>query len=274
MSLQPILNEVIGLPDSVKFNISHRAEYCDIENLRLDGTHIHSCYEIYVNIAGDVSFFHNQKIYDVSPCDVIFSRPGDIHYCIYHSSCLHDHYCIWFEDSSGALDEYIRRLAVPPAVCLPPAQKEQLLTLLCELESLTLDPLLKLAKLIELLSLFGSGSPIRTDAVAGRPRKVQDILSYMDAHYKEIGTSKDVAKTFFVSESTLNRLFRRYVGMTVSQIIDARRLSNAERLLRDGASVTDACFLSGFTDCSRFIALFRKTFGVTPLRYKQAIYKK
>ena len=274
MALQPILNEALGLPDSVKFNIVRRTEHCDIKTARFDGPHIHSCYEIYVNVQGDVSFFHNQKVYDVSPCDVIFSRPGDTHYCIYRSSCLHDHFCLWFEDSSHTLDEYIGRLAIPPAVCLAEAQKEHLMALLTRLADPSADPVFKLAKLIELLSLFGGASPIRSALAVGRPQKVLDILNHIDAHYKEIRTSAELAKAFFISESTLNRLFRSYVGMTVSQIVEARRLSNAEKLLRGGASVTDACFSSGFGDCSRFIALFRNTFGVTPLRYKRSLYKK
>ncbi|MBR3997465.1 MAG: helix-turn-helix transcriptional regulator, partial [Clostridia bacterium] len=86
---------------------------------------------------------------------------------------------------------------------------------------------------------------------------------------KEIRTSTELADTFFISQSTLNRLFRKYVGLSVFQIIDARRLSHAENLLRNGSSVMDACFQSGFTDCSKFIILFKKTFGVTPLRYKR-----
>ena len=94
MAVQPILDEMLRFSDTVKFNIVHRCKFYDIQTYRIDTTHIHGCYEIYVNIEGDVSFFHDQKIYDITSGDVIFSKPGEAHYCIYHSSCLHDHYCI------------------------------------------------------------------------------------------------------------------------------------------------------------------------------------
>lgn len=273
MAIQPILNETLDISNAVKFNIVRRAEYCDLETTKYDLTHIHSCYEIYVNIEGDISFFHDQNIYDISSRDVVFSKPGETHYCIYHSSCLHDHFCLWFDDRGGSVTEYINRIKIPPAIRLSDEGKKQLMTLLSQLSDSDTDPLYKLAKLIDLLTLFGDGKPLSNGSTKERPQKITDILAYIDSHYKEIRTSTELADAFFISQSTLNRLFRKYVGLTVFQIIDARRLSHAENLLRNGSSVMDACFQSGFTDCSKFIILFKKTFGVTPLRYKQALFK-
>ena len=201
------------------------------------------------------------------------SRGSILYYCIYHSSCLHDHFCLWFDDRDGSVTKYINRIKIPPAIRLSDEGKEQLMTLLVQLSDLDTDPLFKLSKLIDLLTLFGDGKPLSNGTGIERPQKIIDILAYIDEHYKEIRTSTELADTFFISQSTLNRLFRKYVGLSVFQIIDARRLSHAENLLRNGSSVMDACFQSGFTDCSKFIILFKKTFGVTPLRYKQTLFR-
>jgi AraC-like DNA-binding protein len=43
-----------------------------------------------------------------------------------------------------------------------------------------------------------------------------------------------------------------------------RRLEAAGKLLKDGASVTEACFAVGFNNLSHFTRSFRRHFGVEP----------
>jgi AraC-like DNA-binding protein len=96
-------------------------------------------------------------------------------------------------------------------------------------------------------------------------------MDYTEAHLAEIRCTKQVARQFFISESTLNRIFRAQVGMAFGKYLENKRLSLAERFLRSGHSVTEACFLSGFSDCSRFIMKFKENFGTTPLKYKKSL---
>ena len=45
--------------------------------------------------------------------------------------------------------------------------------------------------------------------------------------------------------------------------------SHAAKLLTEGRSVTEVCNSTGFSDCSRFIAVFKAKFGKTPLQYQK-----
>ena len=47
----------------------------------------------------------------------------------------------------------------------------------------------------------------------------------------------------------------------------------AKRILEQGASVTEACYESGFNDCSYFIKCFRKSVGFTPYQYRKQVQK-
>ena len=67
----------------------------------------------------------------------------------------------------------------------------------------------------------------------------------------------------------LSRLFKQYVGTSVYNYITVTRIANAQKLLKNGATVTEACFCSGFEDCSNFIRTFKKLTGETPLGYKK-----
>ena len=39
-------------------------------------------------------------------------------------------------------------------------------------------------------------------------------------------------------------------------------------MLDNGASISEACFNSGFEDYANFITLFRKNYGVTPKKHR------
>lgn len=79
----------------------------------------------------------------------------------------------------------------------------------------------------------------------------------------------ELAKVSNISISTLERNFWNFLGMPPSEYIKQRRLGTAMEALNNGKSVTEACFNSGFSDCSKFISLFKENFGMTPLKYKK-----
>ena len=61
------------------------------------------------------------------------------------------------------------------------------------------------------------------------------------------------------------------LNISPSEYIKKKRLANAAKLLSKGYTVSEASSQSGFSDYSNFIALFKKTYGVTPLKYKKNI---
>jgi AraC family transcriptional regulator of adaptative response/methylated-DNA-[protein]-cysteine methyltransferase len=60
------------------------------------------------------------------------------------------------------------------------------------------------------------------------------------------------------------RWFRSHYGMTFSAFCRARRLSGALATIRQGGSVDDAVFESGYLSHSGFTDAFTRTFGATP----------
>jgi AraC family transcriptional regulator of adaptative response/methylated-DNA-[protein]-cysteine methyltransferase len=60
------------------------------------------------------------------------------------------------------------------------------------------------------------------------------------------------------------RWFRTHYGMTFSAFCRARRLSGALATIREGGSVDDAVFESGYLSHSGFRDAFTRTFGATP----------
>ena len=67
-----------------------------------------------------------------------------------------------------------------------------------------------------------------------------------------------------VDPATVRRHFLRHYGMTFQAYTRARRLSRAFGSIRDGASLDDAIFTSGYESHSGFRDAFAQLFGCTP----------
>ena len=248
-------------------SMSHHSEFCDIDNMNFDPAHIHSDFEIYVNVSGDVSFMHGQSVYKTERGDVIFSYPGDVHYCIYRESCIHEHFCLRFNcEAAGVIGNLLAENNLSGFIRKTASVKEKIIELSGEIiaNRSKFDIMRAFLTLISILK-EGRDESARSEAI---PKRVSDILSYIDENLTSIKMTEDIARAFFISKPTLDRLFREYVHISVHKFLEAKRLSLSESLLKNGATVTEACYGAGFSDCSRFIAKFKEKFGKTPLKYK------
>ena len=126
----------------------------------------------------------------------------------------------------------------------------------------------KASHLLQILTMLEKKKPSSAEQKL-IPETLQKILDDINDNFLEIRSIQDVLTRHFVSSATLTRWFRKYLHTTPRKYVESVRLSNAARLLSQGSSVTNACMQSGFSDCSHFIALFKKKFSQTPSKYKK-----
>lgn len=82
-----------------------------------------------------------------------------------------------------------------------------------------------------------------------------------------------LARGVGMSPFHFTRLFRELTGFAPHRYLLNVRYREAVRMLLDGASVTEACFSSGFSNLSHFTRELRKRFGERPSAVrKRAIY--
>lgn len=238
---------------------------------RSEKPHIHDSYEIYVNVSGDVAFLVNNSLYPVEKGDVIVTRPGDVHICVYQGQEDHACFCLWLQCPDGSpLIRFAHNDDFTNFIRYSDDTKKELLRLLYRLkdaESQKKEPA-RTAYLFRLLTLFceGEQTELKHDAL---PSEMQRVLDYINDHYTQIHCVEDIVNATHVSGSTLNRWFRAHLQLSPHKYVEALKLSYAQRLLMEGTSVTEVCSRSGFTDCSRFIAIFKSKFGQTPLQYQK-----
>lgn len=228
------------------------------------GAHIHNEYEIYLNVSGNVSFLVNNRLYPVQAGDAVITRPGDVHVCITEGVGIHDHYCLWLTAPQGSPllsvfdgERHFLRAAAGEG------SLSRLFPLLEEAVGTEGCPVTAASVFLQILCALRA-SEDRIPSAERLPAEMQAILDYINAHFAEIESVGEVPDSFYISGATMNRWFRKYIRLSPREFLEAKKLSNARLLLRRGASVTEAALQSGYSDCSYFIAAFKKRFGETP----------
>lgn len=272
MFVQPVLNErTLDLAD-ITFSLEHHAAATRPDDEDLTGSHIHDHYEVYINVTGDVSFLVNNRLYPVRRGNAIVTRPGDVHVCVINSPCIHEHFCLWISAKSRAkLFDYVLREDFCGLLSFERGKGEALLQQLFQMQR-SIGENNELAITAQLLQVLLLLSRSQMAAVPERkliPDEMQSIINYLDANFLQIRSVSELSSQFGISPATLNRWFRRYIQVSPLELVKAKRIAYAKKLLDSGATVTESCMQSGFSDCSYFISTFKKKFGETPLKYKQ-----
>ena len=83
-------------------------------------------------------------------------------------------------------------------------------------------------------------------------------------------TISDLARSVHLSREGFIRKFDREIGMTPYAYRLAERVSLARAKLRNGETPVSAAYEVGFADQSHLGRVFRKAFGTTPARFRQA----
>jgi len=269
----PTLKPLLENNGNIYTEINYDKRFTRVDDITRDEEHIHDFYEIYINLSGDVSFLVEDNLYSISRGDIIVTAPNEIHRCIYHSNCMHEHFCIWIRELPFATDKLRAEFGKNKLLVLPDDDKDKVIRACFDFHKArsATEPLSfgAIKSFFEILDIICAKREDMTEAQS-LPSSFSDIVEYISAHYTEPScTVTLICDNFYISKSTLCRRFRRYFQTTPSDYIEAKRFSEAKKLLSAGQSVQNACLNSGFSDCSYFIMRFRKKFGVTPYKYQK-----
>lgn len=262
------------------FFLSHKCNPNWTTNAGNSEAHKHC--EIVIYLQDMKCLFVNDTMYvSQAPCIFTF-RPGEYHYAIHSKPGRHERFLILlYQDSFFALPNgrellrclFDRESGQHNMIVLPEEDNREVFRLLNSILSQNDSELpekqsLQLSDMIRFLSLLNrhylSVSATDTNEM---PELLRQIVSYIGSNLIEPLRVADLAQSFNISQSTLERLFRNSLTMSPKEYIIRRRMDVACECLRQGQSVTAAFSNAGFGDYSHFIADFRKIHGITPAEY-------
>ncbi|QND53154.1 AraC family transcriptional regulator [Phyllobacterium sp. 628] len=94
---------------------------------------------------------------------------------------------------------------------------------------------------------------------------VEKAIWYVEGHFAEEITLDDIAGVAGLSRFYLSRVFGIFAGRSVSSHIRGRRLTEAARLLSNGApDILSVALNAGYNSHEAFTRAFRDQFGLTP----------
>ena len=96
--------------------------------------------------------------------------------------------------------------------------------------------------------------------------RVDAAREILNRRHAEAHSLVSLARGLGMSTFQFARIFRELTGSPPHRYLLNVRLERALQLLLDGTSVTESCFVCGFSNLSHFIRSFRRRFGCTPSR--------
>ena len=119
-----------------------------------------------------------------------------------------------------------------------------------------------------ILELWKKGFIVENDT-SGKNTVETEMVSYIQQNFTGKILLKEFGEQFHLSEKYISRYFKEHFHITISQYVTYLRLEHAKQLLQDtDIPVTEVAMQSGYQNVSYFIRSFKKTYGMSPLKYR------
>jgi AraC family transcriptional regulator, melibiose operon regulatory protein len=118
---------------------------------------------------------------------------------------------------------------------------------------------------------YGKKRELNRESSLGR---VEAMARYIHEHYTETLSTRKVAEAVSLHPNYAVQLFHQKTGSTLVDFITKQRLAHAQLLLATTErQVLDVALESGFGSASRFYAVFRKAFEMSPTDYRAMAFE-
>lgn len=113
---------------------------------------------------------------------------------------------------------------------------------------------------------------LKRSAVLSKP--VMQCVDYVYTHIKERITIRDLSEHTGLSANYLSRVFKKNLGVSISDYIREQKIEKATHLLRySDHSIVEISNYLAFSSQSHFIQIFESYTGLTPKKYRDKYYK-
>lgn len=100
--------------------------------------------------------------------------------------------------------------------------------------------------------------------------RIRSIMAYLDNHYQQHISLKDISEHIHLCTSECSRLFKKYMNISLFTFLQEYRIEKSLQYLADkNTSITDVASLAGFSDSNYYSKVFYKMKGCSPREYRK-----
>ncbi len=251
--------------------------------------HLHECCEILFCISGGKSFFIDERIYEVEDGDLFVLNQYEAHKITpsengsFKRYVMQIHPLFLYDNSTSETDLSccfnLRGDNISHKMSLTKEEREKLLHIFRKLENdyVFCDDILKNIAAVEILAnvnkYFSEKNREFSYHSDYNNKNIVTALNYINKNFANELSLEIVAKNCYISVNELCRLFKNHMGTTATKYIMSRRITEAKKLLKNGASVSETQERCGFSDYASFIRAFKRAVGISPGQYKKTELK-
>lgn len=257
------------------------------DTFNMKQNHSHDSYEIYYMRAGERYYFIKDRSYHVKKGDLVLIQPNVLHKTMEANSPHHERILINFKDYfmepmyRSILEDLFDVFEEGPI--LHPDARELIM-----IESIVEKMLreqrqteygtegyvrLLLGELLLLIYRHIQHSDSRSknsEHPTSLHRKVSDIVKYINEHFREPMSLKELSGHFHISPYYLCRIYKEVTGFGVIEYVNSLRVQEAQKLLKSTKmSVTGITEQVGFDSSTHFGRIFKSACGMSPLQYRK-----
>lgn len=270
------------------FTISHSITEMPSKNPHALHTHDH--YEIFYFLTGDITYYIEGHVYDISPHDILLINNKEVHKPIFHSDKVYERMVINFDESYvEPLSPFYdltycflnRTLGHGNKIEGSYVKKLQLHDFFTKIHDYINEESIEdqlLAKtyffqlLLQLNRVFKTDKEKFTKGYL-KDQKIDTIIHYINSHLTEPLSLNSIEEACFVNKYYMSHLFKDLTGMTVIEYINHKRILLAKSLLQTDMAITKVAQETGFNDYSNFYKKFKDATGVSPSIFKKQLLK-
>lgn len=255
--------------------------YRDFDCLKLE-SHVHTYYEFYFFLEGNVSMQIDNREFPLQYGDVVLIPPGVEHRAIIHTQ--EKPYCRFIFWITHEYVEQLFALSTAYGYLIQTVQttkqyvfhndfvsfnaiQTRLLQIIEEIHDNRFGKEAQLSLCVSNLLLFLNRTVYEQQHEA-RPHETrnlyENIMSYIEEHLAEDLSLEKLSELFFVSKYYIAHVFKDNIGLSVHQYIVKKRLAACRNAILNQEKITETYLAFGFKDYSSFYRAFLKEYGMSP----------
>lgn len=255
----------------------------------MDHPHFHDGYEIHYVFIGNPELYIDERLYYGEPGTLTVINSNEIHRVVIEENEYYERYYIHFKPRfiQETIEKYpeitmlfsMRSTGFENCVQLSSENQilfREILNQLAQLyhgEDTYLKELKIKNKLLELLLFLNEQFLEVTNFRISETYKGQELLEeisqYIKQNYNEEISLDLLCQKFFVSKSTILRMFKKTFGITPTQYLIYQRIMNSRHFLKKGYPVKEVAEIVGYKDVSSYIKMFKAIQGLSPKTYSK-----